>query len=87
MSVATAPLSPVVQASQSIHIISHSTLFYWWPVWVVGFVFTILTFVSETHMVFVPQNTVALKDATVTAEKDGKTVSYKKNDVQQARSR
>jgi hypothetical protein len=81
MSVATAPMPPAVQASQSIHIISHSTLFYWWPVWVVGFVFTVLTFVSDTHMVFVPQNTVALKDATVTVEKDGKTVSYKKNDV------
>jgi hypothetical protein len=81
MSVATAPMPTVVTASQSIHIISHSTLFYWWPVWVAGFVLTILTFVSDTYMVFVPQNTVAFKDAEVTVQKDGKTESYKKNDV------
>ena len=81
MSVATAPEPIVVKASQTIHIISHSTLFYWWPVWVAGFALTLLTFAADTHMVFVPTSTVALKDAIVTGEKDGKPVSYQKNDV------
>jgi hypothetical protein len=81
MSIATAPMPTGVMGTESIHIISHSTLFYWWPVWVTGFVLTILTFVSGTQMVFVPQNTIALKDATVTVEKDGKAVSYQNNDV------
>jgi hypothetical protein len=81
MSIATAPMPIVVTAPERIHVISHSTLFYWWPVWTTGFVLTILTFVSDTQMVFVPQNTVALKDAAVTAEHDGKTVTYQKNDV------
>lgn len=82
MSIATAPKPSAVTTAQSkVHIISHSTLFYWWPVWFVGFVLTLLTFVSGTHMIFVPDGTVALSDAAVTVEKDGKTVSYKKNDV------
>ena len=82
MSIATAPTRPAVTTAQSkIHIVSHSTLFYWWPVWFIGFVLTLLTFVSDTHMVFVPHDTVALQDAAVTVEKDGKKVSYNKNDV------
>jgi hypothetical protein len=72
---------PVTTASTQIHIVSHSTMFYWWPVWFTGFVLTLLTYFSDTYMVFVPQDTVAFQDASVTVEKDGKAVSYKKNDV------
>jgi hypothetical protein len=81
MSIATAPTPINLERAEQIHVISHSNLFYWWPVWFTGFVLTILTFVSDTYMVFVPEHTVALKDAAVTGDRDGKTVSYKKNDV------
>jgi hypothetical protein len=81
MSIATAPPQISLERAEQIHVISHSNLFYWWPVWFTGFVLSILTFVSDTYMVFVPEHTVALKDAAVTGDKDGKTVFYKKNDV------
>jgi hypothetical protein len=82
MSLAIPPTQTAVQTAQTqIHIVSHSTMFYWWPVWLPGFLLTLLTFMSDTYMVFVPQDTVAFQDAAVTVEKDGKTFSYKKNDV------
>jgi hypothetical protein len=82
MSVATAPMPPATNTAPSeIRVVSHSTLFYWWPVWFVGFVLTLLTLFGAHYMVIVPGGTVALKDAAVTVEKDGKTISYKKNDV------
>jgi hypothetical protein len=86
MSVAPAPLPPtqvpaIKTAPSEIHVISHSTLFYWWPVWFVGFLLTALTLFDNHFMIIVPKDTVALRDAAVTVEKDGKTTSFKKNDV------
>jgi hypothetical protein len=88
MSVATAPppqqplqLSAIQTVPTEIRVVSHSTLFYWWPVWVTGFVLTLLTLLDGHYMVIVPGDTVTLKGATVAVEKDGKTTSYKKNDV------
>jgi hypothetical protein len=40
-------------------IISHSPLFYWWPVWAVGFVMAFLTFLTGYQVAFVPTGTVA----------------------------
>ena len=38
----------------------HSTLFYWWPVWVFGFLFALLTWFSDRHMGVVPAHSQAL---------------------------
>ncbi len=82
MSVASAARPPAIKiATREIRVVSHSNLFYWWPVWFVGFVLTILTLLDGHYMVVVPRDTVALKDAAVTVEQSGKTVSYTKNDV------
>jgi hypothetical protein len=86
MSVATAPAPipvPITTriAPAEIHIVSHSTLFYWWPVWMVGFVLTVTTLIDGHVMVIVPKDTVALTDAAVTATNDGKAISYEKHDV------
>jgi hypothetical protein len=88
MSVATAPYTPpkplpppLKIAPSEVCVVSHSTLFYWWPVWFVGFVLTIMTFFDGHYMLIVPGDAMALKDAAVIVEKDGKTTSYKKNDV------
>jgi hypothetical protein len=82
MSVATEP-PPIVtdRTPTEIHIVSHSNLFYWWPVWLVGFVLTALTLFDGHYMVIVPKDTVVLKDAAATVEKDGKTISYEKNEI------
>ncbi len=67
MSTAQAPPN---QASPSgerqIKIVSHSTLFYWWPVWAVGFLMAGLTFVDGSRMAVVPPGTKAVRNADVT---------------------
>src|SRR5262249_14785648 len=41
-------------AAEEIRIISHSKLFYWWPVWAVGFLMGLLTFIDGHRMILVP---------------------------------
>src|SRR3954452_13456452 len=43
----------------TIKIVSHSDLFYWWPVWAVGFLMAFLTYQSGHRMAVVPDGTVA----------------------------
>lgn len=38
----------------SIRIVSHCTLFYWWPVWAVGFLMALITFFDPQRAVMVP---------------------------------
>jgi hypothetical protein len=42
-------------------IISHSPLFYWWPVWAVGFLMAATSYWQGDQMAIVPPGTVALK--------------------------
>ena len=46
-------------------IISHSTIFYWWPVWLVGFLMAAYTYLDGHVMAIVPQGTVAESSRTV----------------------
>ena len=34
-------------------VVSHSDLFYWWPVWLVGFIMSGVTYFHDTHMGFI----------------------------------
>jgi hypothetical protein len=40
-------------------VISHSPLFYWWPVWAVGFLMAAITYWSGEQVAFVPPGTLA----------------------------
>jgi hypothetical protein len=46
-------------------IISHSPLFYWWPVWAVGFLMAGLSYVSGLQVAFVPPGTLAEREVRV----------------------
>jgi hypothetical protein len=46
-------------------VISHSPLFYWWPVWAVGFLMAWLTYLHGHQVAFVPPGTVAEKGRQV----------------------
>lgn len=41
-------------AAQEILIVSHSNLFYWWPVWAVGFLMALMTAIDGHRMMLVP---------------------------------
>jgi hypothetical protein len=57
--------APVVTPPVELVLISHSPLFYWWPVWVVGFLVAALSYLEGHQIAFVPPGTVAMRDQTI----------------------
>jgi hypothetical protein len=62
------PSHPVTASNDEIIIVSHSNLFYWWPVWAVGFLLFLLTYVDGYRMAIVPEGTKAIPNVQI----DGK---------------
>jgi hypothetical protein len=46
------------QREREMRIYSHSTIFYWWPVWVIGYVMAAITFSEGSRAVVVPAGSV-----------------------------
>jgi hypothetical protein len=46
------------QREPEMRIYSHSTIFYWWPVWVIGYVMAAITFSEGSRAVVVPAGSV-----------------------------
>src|SRR6516162_2262125 len=70
----SAPEQPVAphpppEDTVEIRIVSHSNLFYWWPVWAMGFVMTILTFIDNHRMAIVPGDADVQKERDVAGQK------------------
>jgi hypothetical protein len=65
------PMQPVPvsvvpdQRPTEVVIIGHSPLFYWWPVWAVGFLAAALSYWRGDQVAFVPPGTVAQRGARV----------------------
>lgn len=57
--VAPKPPSP----PRELRIVSHCSLFYWWPVWAVGFIMWVVTMFSGHVMAIVPAGTTAKRHA------------------------
>jgi hypothetical protein len=51
------PPPPPEPARREIRVISHCALFYWWPVWLVGFIMGTISFFSGHVMAVVPSGT------------------------------
>lgn len=47
---------------EEIRLFSHSDIFYWWPVWLLGYVFAFLTYLDGGRMAVVPEGTEARRD-------------------------
>jgi hypothetical protein len=50
---------------REVKIVSHSMLFYWWPVWAIGLLFAGLTYVGGHRLAIVPAGTEAVTGLTV----------------------
>ncbi|MSQ96099.1 MAG: hypothetical protein EXR98_16310 [Gemmataceae bacterium] len=59
----TAPKPPPDPMKREIRVVSHCTLFYWWPVWGIGFVMWLITMFSGHYMATVPTGTTAIHNA------------------------
>jgi hypothetical protein len=62
-----APL-PATATTTGIKVVSHSNLFYWWPVWAVGFLMALLTYIDGSVMATVPKGTKAVKKVDAAGE-------------------
>jgi hypothetical protein len=74
MSTPTQPPSLVAKPESKhaeIRIVSHSNLFYWWPVWAVGFMMGLLTLVDNHRMAVVPEGSQARRLAKVQTDAGG----------------
>jgi hypothetical protein len=61
---ATTPQTPPGESlskQNEIRIVSHSTLFYWWPVWAVGFLMALITWIDGHYLTVVPPGSRAGK--------------------------
>jgi hypothetical protein len=67
----SAPAGATPPAKREITLISHSMLFYWWPIWVLGFVMAGITWVENTRMAHVPPGATVSK-----AREDDKSAFY-----------
>jgi UDP-N-acetylmuramyl pentapeptide phosphotransferase/UDP-N-acetylglucosamine-1-phosphate transferase len=63
---------PSKNPNKEIAIYSHSQLFYWWPVWVLGFVLAIVSLVDGTRALHMPSGTKIAKQTI----KEGENVSH-----------
>jgi hypothetical protein len=61
MATVTAP----VQNRREIIVISHSPLFYWWPVWALGYILCLITLLSGERLAVVPAGTTAHPQVTL----------------------
>ena len=52
-----APPSP----DKEVKLISHSNLFYWWPVWALSFFVAILTYLENHRLAILPANVKVMK--------------------------
>jgi hypothetical protein len=77
----TPPPPPASSAQREITIVSHSNLFYWWPVWAVGFLLGIMSLFGEL-VVTVPKETRAVFDAKGAGHTaDGKGIDFENREV------
>jgi hypothetical protein len=62
----SAPYHPATPAHQrEIRIVSHSNLFYWWPLWAIGLILGFLSLLDGHLMAIVPKETKPAYGATV----------------------
>lgn len=64
----TAPPPGVDVPDEQIRVFGHTNLVYWWPVWLLGFVFAGLTYFDGHMMAVVPEGTTVEKAKTIPGE-------------------
>ena len=58
---ATPPPHPVPEPIRDMRIYGHTALFYWWPVWFIGFIMALVTSLNDDRSVIVPHDYTLVK--------------------------
>jgi hypothetical protein len=61
----------VPAAKREITLISHSMLFYWWPIWLLGFALALVTYFEDHRLAIVPPGSTLAKE-----REDEKSIFY-----------
>src|SRR5207245_2723666 len=69
-----APVTIRPPAQEEVRIYSHSSLFYWWPVWAVGLLMGLLTLFDKHKMAVVPEGTSSEAGRQVESYKESRDV-------------
>lgn len=56
------PAADTTPGFDEIRVYSHSPLFYWWPVWLFGFLFALITVIDGDRMAIVPAESLLVKE-------------------------
>jgi hypothetical protein len=64
----TAPRPPAERGPREIKLVSHSPIFYWWPIWVLGYLMALITLFENHRLAILPAETLVQK-VTATDEK------------------
>jgi hypothetical protein len=75
------PVHKPAEDEAELKIVSHSNLFYWWPVWAVGLLMGLLTYIDGHYLVTVPDKTKAHRGASAEVKEGDATTNYPKRDV------
>jgi hypothetical protein len=67
---AAVPAADTTPDVDEIRVYSHSPLFYWWPVWLFGFIFALITAIDGDRLVILPEPSLLVK------EKVGNEIRY-----------
>ena len=73
----THPTSPSASPPKEVIIYGHTALFYWWPVWALGFLFGLVSSFGNARAALVPPDSEYRMNATVTT--DGSPIAGKRN--------
>ncbi len=65
------PPAPTPARPTEVKIYSHSNLFYWWPVWLIGFIMGLITLFSGEYLVVVPNDAEAKRDWKIVTPRGG----------------
>src|SRR6516165_11905661 len=68
MATVTSMQAPTQATSEEVRLYSHSPIFYWWPVWLVGYLMALLTYLDGGRLAVVPPGTEARRDWRVEVE-------------------
>src|SRR5262249_4709266 len=49
-------------ARREITLISHSMLFYWWPIWLLGYMFALITYFEDHRLAILPPDSTVIGD-------------------------
>src|SRR5215217_6237360 len=56
------PVADTTPSFDEIRVYSHSPLFYWWPVWLFGFIFSLITLMDGHRLMIVPGDSLVVKE-------------------------